>query len=505
MIKRCLGIVLAGIMLFSLTAQAVSNPSYQGYVYDVWGRSVPAPIGYLCTRVIYPADDQGVELKGPTDLFVYGDRLYIADTKNSRILVLDEDYAFVRQITEVTENGVATPLNQPQGVYLRDDMLFIADTENARVIVCDMDANVLLTLCKPETESIGETTAFRPTAITCDASGSIFVLGAGVYQGLMCYNWQGEFLGFYGSNKVEVTFDVVAKYLWKQLLSQEQAQTMERFVPIEITNLYIDSNEFIFTVTMGSSNGSTTRTGKIQRLNPLGTNILRYNDTDFVQSGGAIYDRSIYGDVEYNYNRGIIIDSILIDIHVDEHGVFSALDRERGRVFQYDLESNLLSVFGGIGNQKGSFVIPSALEKFGGSYIVLDETLGTISVFEPTRYAELLLQATAYYNEGLFTEAKPLWEELLTIYAGNTVAYKSLGKYYMEQQDYETALEYFELGDDRESYSLAYQEVRKQFIQQNFIWILVGLIAAIVLIRFALRLFLRHVGITRKKVDMKFH
>ena len=313
------------------------------------------------------------------------------------------------------------------------------------------------------------------------------------------------FTGFYGSNKVSVTLSVLVNSLWKKLLSQEQAQSMARFVPVEIANLFIDSDDFVFTVTNGSVDSTQRAVGKIQRLNPLGTNVLRYNNRDYTASGGTVYQRNIYGDVEYSYVRTLIVDSIFIDVHVDENGIFSALDRERGRIFQYDLESNLLFVFGGIGNQKGNFTIPSAIEKFGEDYVVLDETKNSLTLFSPTAYARNVLAATALYQEGLYSEAEPIWREVLKVNAGNAMAYKCIGKHYLEMKDYDNALSYLKLGQDREAYSLAYRQWRKAYLQKNFLWLVPLAVAVILLVRWLLRLLLRKLGFERKRTRVVFH
>lgn len=494
------------LLLFAPAALAVSQSPYAGYTYDAWGRSVPAPEGYACSGVFYPQDTEAGVLNGARDLFVYKDALYVADSGNNRIVVFDRDFAFVRAFSELTlPDGGKTTMNKPAGLYIRDDVMLIADTENARVLECDMNGRVTRALYKPQTEFIAENAAFRPLKVLRDASGFTYVLAEGVYQGLLCYDQTGAFTGFFGSNKVTVNLSVVVGQLWKKLLSQEQAQSMERFVPVEITNMYLDSDDFIFTVTGGSIDSSQRAVGKIQRLNPLGLNVLRYNERDAQASGGAIYQKNIYGDVEYSYTRGKMVDSVFVDVHADDGGVFSGLDRERGRVFQYDMESNLLFVFGGIGTQKGAFTVPSALEKFGDEYLVLDESKNRITRFAPTEYARNVLAATALYNQGLYEQAAPLWERVLSVNAGCAMAYKSIGKYYLEIKDYDRALEYLRLGQDRDAYSMAYRLWRKQYLQDNFLWLLAVTAAAVLLLRVALRWTLNKLGFTRKRTRVVFH
>ena len=498
--------LLACLLLIPAQALAISQSPYPGYTYDAWGRSIPAPSGYACEKVIYPQDTGAGEIKNAQDLFVYEGQLYIADTGNNRIVVMDEQYAFVREMRDfILPDGTATTLSGPKGIYIRDGRMLIADTENARVLDCDLQGNVRRVLTKPVTEFISDQAAFRPAKVGLDASGFTYVLAEGVYQGLLSYDAQGDFAGFYGSNKVTVDFSVIVGQLWKQILSQDQAQSMERFVPVEMANLFIDGDDFIFTVTNGTTDKAQRGRGKIQRLNPLGVNVLRYNERDVEASGGALYRKDIYGDVEYAYIRTLLTDSVLVDVHVDEDGFFAALDRERGRVFQYDLESNLLFIFGGIGSQKGAFSVPSAIEKFSGCYVVLDESKNNLTVFTPTEYARDVLAAAALYNEGLYAQAEPLWRRVLEVNAGNAMAYRSIGKYYLEMKDYDQALAYLELGQDRDAYSRAFAQWRKAWLQENFIWLLPAVIVAVLLLRAALRWLLKKLGFERKKIRIVFH
>lgn len=505
MLRRILMVFLC-FMLVTPSALAVSQSAYPGYTYDIWGRSIPAPSGYTAHTVFYPQDTEAGPIKNARDLFVYDNQLFVADTGNNRILVFDEHYDFVREYTSfILPDGAPTTLSGPQGIYIRDGRMLIADTDNARVLDADLNGQVCQVLTRPETEFIAKGMAFKPTKVGRDASGFVYVLAEGVYQGLLCYDAQGDFTGFYGSNKVTVSLSVLVSSLWKKLLSQEQAQSMARFVPVEVANLYIDSDDFVFTVTNGSTDATQRAVGKIQRLNPLGTNVLRYNSRDYTASGGTVYAKNTYGDVEYSYARSLIVDSIFVDIHVDENGIFSALDRERGRVFQYDLESNLLFVFGGIGSQKGNFTVPSAIEKFGEDYVVLDEAKNSLTLFSPTAYARNVLAATSLSQEGLYAEAEPIWREVLQVNAGNAMAYKCIGKSYLERKDYDNALTYLELGQDREAYSLAYREWRKAYLQKNFLWLVPLFVAAIWLLRYLLRLLLKKLGFEQKRTRVVFH
>jgi hypothetical protein len=93
----------------------------------------------------------------------------------------------------------------------------------------------------------------------------------------------------------------------------------------------LDQYNFVFTTNIdpwGSSN-------QVMRLNPRGEDVL-LNLNDNV---------SISGDQRHRATGSLSGPSQLIDIIARPNGMFSALDRTRGRVYTYDSEGNLLYVF----------------------------------------------------------------------------------------------------------------------------------------------------------------
>lgn len=53
-------------------------------------------------------------------------------------------------------------------------------------------------------------------------------------------------------------------------------------------------------------------------------------------------------------------------------GIYASIDTEKGRVFVYDSEGNMIYCFGGIGTQNGTFYSPSAIEFVGDKLLVTD-------------------------------------------------------------------------------------------------------------------------------------
>ena len=144
------------------------------------------------------------------------------------------------------------------------------------------------------------------------------------------------------------------------------------------------------------------------------------------------------------------------------------LDPVMGRDFEYDKESNLLNVFGSIGTQKGTFNVPVAIETVGDDLLVLDQEKGKVTVFRTTDYGDLLHEATILYHEGLFAQAYDKWEAVLSYNSKLELAYRGLGRANLQEGNYEEAMHYCNLGQDRLGYSKAFRLHRSDIARKYF-------------------------------------
>lgn len=107
-------------VLMPLTASAAEVP-YQTYTYDKWGVATPAPNGYIPSRSIGGAQLGCGDFSGAMDLYYCEEQecIYVSDTGNSRIVILDENMQFVSELRELTQaDGSTYTLNNPQGVFV---------------------------------------------------------------------------------------------------------------------------------------------------------------------------------------------------------------------------------------------------------------------------------------------------------------------------------------------------------------------------------------------------
>ena len=463
----CLAALLSGPSALALEI----GKSYQ---YNQQGEAVCAPAGYVCRRVLY-GEELGIgSFKNPRDMAVdEQERLYIADTGNNRIVVLHRDLTLDRIIDAVvTPDGEKQALTGPEGLWTAGDLLYIGDTGAGRVVAVDADGVIRRTLLKPQTDLLTDDAEFKPSKLAVNDTGTVYVAASGIYQGLLQYDDTDAFLGFFGANKIEVTAGVLIRNFWKNLFSDEQREGMVRTGPTEYANVFMDDQGMIFTVT------ATVSTGQVRQLNAAGENIRKYpgQDAGFLQTG---YDRSNYGDQEVDYQKGLTIASRMTDVQVDADGILSVLDNQRGRVFQYDKEQNPLCIFGGRGEQQGFFKNATALEKLGSEYLIADADKNSLTVFAPVPYMETVRLALAAYDAGDYEKSAALWEETLRQNGSLTVAYRGVGRARLQQGRYDEAMACLENGGDRYFYSLAVQQVRRQFTRANLWWLLPAAAAAV--------------------------
>lgn len=433
--------------------------TYQGYNYDAWGNSVPAPQSYLPVQTV-TLTETGKQFKNPSDVFVWQEKLiYISDSGNNRIVVLDENYQLQREVTAFESDGGSTALKNPAGIFVdQAGLLYICLPDEGRVVVLDGEDRLIREYGRPESDLLDDSMVYKPGKVIANQLGTVFVLPQGLYLGAVMYDSRGNFLGFYGANDVVVTMDVLVDYMWKQLLTQEQVNSMARYVPVQYASFDIDPNNFIYTCT----NESTNTYNEISKLNSMGDNVL------ISHTRNVVSQTNNYGDLEQELYMGQMQDSRFVDLAIHDNEILYALDRTRGRVFVYDQESHLLSVFGGSGDQTGAFDAPVALDTLGQRVMVLDQEKNSLTIFERTDYGALVETAVLLYMDGLYQEARALWEEVALYNVNCELAYTGIGKALYEEGRYKEAMHYFKLGYDREGYSRAFDEYRMEVARGVF-------------------------------------
>lgn len=473
----------AAIAVSALAVSASADEPFIGYNYDWWGDPIPSQNGFVVDEV-YNGEDMGVgALSEPNDIYVHQETgsFYIADSKNNRIIVTDKTFTNGKVIDTLTYGDIfpesksqikKTTFNSPRGIYVRTDndgntFTYVADYDNNRVVAFDEKLEIVMEYVRPSSDVYDAKTTFNPEKVIVDNAFNVYVIIPSITQGAVQFSADGSFNGYYGANRVEATAEVIAQQFWKLIYSREQIIAMRRSVAMEISNIDIDKEGFIYTVT----ENKTADTDVLKKLNPAGTNI-------FTNLG---YDEYTYGDYATRYYKGKNYASAITDVDIDEAGNIYLLDFATGRVFQYTNECDLLFIFGAKGTQKGTFTSVSAIETFEGKVYVVDSRKNSITAFKQTEFGAIVQEAIYLFNEGLYDEAKGPWEEVLRRDANYWLAYIGLGNAYLNQGDYATALDYF-YRNSRGGYNRAFKSFRIEFIRANFTWMLIGVLAIVLLI-----------------------
>ena len=520
---RFISLAAIAVLLMAMTAvpaSALSTAPYKGYNYDPYGDPTSAPLGYVPSKT-YSYIDFGLDvaLSSPEDFFVFTDKdgaqsLWIADTNNNRIVVVDSNYNLVRIITEfVTQEGESKALIAPQSVFVK----YNKDLNTNEIFVCTGGSKiddkgkpagecfvysatfegVLVKTFSNPTDAIIKLDEFMPSSVVVDNSGFVYIHVNNCTEGLVVLRYSdGSFMTYYGANKVVLTWKTSVQQTWKKIFSREASSTMISLTPTEMSGIFIDHEDFIYTTTSTIEMDPDLR---VRKLNGLGENILK-GDTN------ALVD-VVFGERE---KLGPNIDTRMIDICVDENGVMATLDAELGRVYLYDQTCMLMTVFGfktdGSGNtQNGATFEPYGIEKMGENYLVLDRKVGTIVAYRPTYYIKMLEEANDYYLKGWYIEGEQYWREVIKYDANFARGYAAIGKSLLEQEKYEDALEWLKKGQDRTSYSKAYTEFRREFLRENYMWFVPLIAAAIVAFVLLIKLIQKLLGVKTKKNKITFN
>ncbi len=447
-VRSFLCLLISGLVLCSLHVQQVAAEGVSDtYNYSYSGITVESPAAYKATLIVDGERLQIGAFNEPDDIYVNQDgEVYVVDTGNNRIVVLNEQLEVIHVIDMYMDQEKKEEFNNPQGVFVDElNHIYIADTGNKRVVHLNEKYELVKIVGSPQSEILKEDFEFSPVHLAVDKAQRIYVMASGVFDGFMEFNADGEFTTFIGANRVRVS---PLELLWKRLSTKEQRSRMVQFIPTEFTNLDINDEGFIY-ATNGDEWGDT-----IKKLNAQGTDILRRE--------GYFNPR---GDERYSQKDG---PSRLIDIDVWDSEIYSVLDSKKGRIFTYNGDGHLMYVFGGIGNMMGEFVTPVAIERIGNRFLVLDKSLAEITVFEETNYGRTLNEAVKSYYSGDEEKAYHLYQKTINMNANLDFAYIGIGKALYRQGLYNEAMSFFKKGKDQKNYSKAFLLHRKEIMREYF-------------------------------------
>lgn len=284
-VKRFLLLTLSLVLLAGslvLPASAAHQDQPYAYVYDSFQTATETTTPYESAYRVDVSQFGVGALRAATSLYVRDDMLYVCDTGNNRILQLqmtENEMTLVRQIDGAADGSQT--LKGPTDLFVTDEgLMIIADNGNNRILVLDQDLSFLRQITRPVDPTVDQTVPFKPNKLVVTA-GHIYVQATSVNKGLMEFSLDGEFAGYIGASPVKFNWE---DYLWKTISTDAQREAMVAFVPTEYNNVSLDPEGFLF-VTNSVFSKQELAAGQaepLRRLNLKGSNILIQNGNNRV-------------------------------------------------------------------------------------------------------------------------------------------------------------------------------------------------------------------------------
>ena len=478
-------------LLMIVTAACVTanaSSAYQTYVYSVDGKALYSPDAYTAISSI-GSDYMGlnVPIENPGDMVTdQAQNVYIADTGNNRIVVLDRYYKVNFTIAEFSnDQGVPDRLTAPQGVFVSEanekygKLIWVCDTGANRIVVFDEFGNFQRIVDEPESTLFEQGSVYKPVAMAVDSYNRLYVVSSTTYQGVIVMTDTGEFTGFIGAQAVSMS---MWEIIWRRFQTEEQRAASEQKVSTEFNNITINMNKGLVYVTTSTIDESAVA-GAITGKDKTGTNspvkLLNANGSEIMRRNGFWMPA---GEIDYSSRSTDEITGVstIIDAAVGPEDTWSIIDEKRNRIYTYDFDGNLLFAFGDKGTMLGNLGSIEAVAYQGTNMLVLDKTNDNITVFQRTEYGDILLSAIAAESTQDFDLAINLWTDVLKRNSNFDSAYVGIGQAMYRNKDYANSLSYFESAYDTENWSNSYKEIRKEWMSTYFLLLLLIIVGLIV-------------------------
>jgi hypothetical protein len=462
--KKSLVLLLALILsLMAALPVAASQATSYTYTLDDEDELVRTQDAYLPDRTITT-----LGLENPSDMVIdENNNLYIVDTGNQRIVIYNLDTEKTVKIIskDTVKDKNFSGFNSPKGIYrTKEGELYIADSSAKTVFRFSKDYKYVCQYDKPSAPIFADTN-YEPSKVAVDSGDNVYIVSEGVYNGIIQLANTGEFLGYFTSNKTSLTpQQMFLKLIYNK--EQEKNSALLNTQPSTFSNVYVDMNGTAYSVCMGT-----------------GDDLLKKHSTDGTNM----------------FNDAIITTGDLTDVTVDSQGIIYTSDNN-GFIAAYTTSGELIFQLGAKVldlDVSGLFTSLSTIAVDNdGNIWTADGEKGYIQSFTPTEYATTIYKALGEYEDGDYDAALEDWSYVLRLNQMSVLAHNGVAKAYYNDEEYNKAMEDFEIAGNREGYSNAFWEVRNKAIQKHL-----GKFLIIVIILILLRIVIGLVD--RKKVIRK--
>ena len=445
-------LTLIFMVMAALPVGASQATSYT-YTLDDQNEMVRTQDAYLPDKTI---TDLG--LSEPSDMVIDENNIaYIVDTGNQRIVVYDlNTEKVVKEMKKGTINSDEfTGFETPKGIFRTNEgELYIADSGAKTVFRFTKDFEFVRRYDKP-TAPIFADTNYEPSKVAVDSGNNLYIVSEGVYAGIIQLANTGEFLGYFTSNKSVLT---PQQMFLKLIYTKEQQKKSEvlNTLPSTFSNVYVDRQGTAYSTCMGKGN-----------------DLLKKHSTN---------GTNMFGDVK--------TPSALTDVTTDENGIIYACD-SHGYIWVYTSQGEVIFEFGEQAEDTDISGLYSSLMTIAvdnkGNIWTADSEKGILQSFNPTEYATTIYRALDEYENGDYDDALTDWSYVLRLNQMSVLAHNGVAKAYYNDEEYDKAMEHFEIAGNRDGYSNAFWEVRNKAIQKGlgtFLIIVIVLILLKVIISF---------------------
>jgi DNA-binding beta-propeller fold protein YncE len=493
----CLLAAVISFSSFSARVAYASENSADNYVTRDGNGRQPVPDCYVVSKTIYnlgnfedpnpDAKKKTSVFKGPRDLFIDdNDNVFIADTGNNRIVMLNSDLETVNVFYGPEGAGA---FKTPQGIFVDNDGdMYVADTENHRIVHMGSEGELVEIFSNPESDlATGE--VFSPSKLIVNDTGYIYVVRG---ENIMAIDGNGTFRGYYGQTNIGFNLSDV---LIRMFASDQQKLFATKRLASSYINVAYGSDGKIYATSLEREEG------EIKKLNSVGTNTYRkyktvgnsfqnpikkwWNKAMKSVVAGQSFKFGEYFDDDFNY-----IEPIFTDICVDNNGIVTVIEQLNGKVYQYDQDGRMLVAFGGLGEKKGTFSRSSSIEVDSkGRIYVLDQINNNIQIFEPTEFIQNIHDATSTYNNGNYQESYELWKKVLATDENYDLAHIGIARALYKQGKYKEAMKEAKIVGDRDTYTMAFDEYKYEVLRAHFLPIVLLALAIVIAVIFLIKMF----------------
>ncbi len=450
---KIVSVIVLSATLFSITVSAVPDMNF--VIED--GEHIKTPVCYSSTQTVSYLGSHGGNFTDASDIFIdKKDNIYIADTVNDRIIMLDKDGNYVR---DYTNSGTVAG---PKSVYVTDNGdLFISDTENEQIVHVDKNDKEVEKFVKPETELLSNIVDFSIGRISISDQGLIYLIHA---QQFMMIDANNEFKGYVGANKVSFN---LKEFFIRTFGSEVQKNKMVTEQAAAYNSFDIGDDGLVYAVANDSKD-------QIRILNVDGDNI---------------FPTGVYGERVEEDKSTWSQEPVFVDVCVDKNGTIHALEKHSCRVYTYTSKGDMIVTYGGKGSIMGKFLNPVAVDiNSKGEVYVLDSSNGTLHKFTPTSYMESMLEAYKLFEDGKYENSMEKWNEVLDINVNCSLANSAMGNILYKQEKFKSAMEYYENANDKKGYAKAFSKYRHEIFRDYFGWIIAAAVVLITGIYLAVKL-----------------